>query len=58
MQKTGGGRKNRETECDAYGEDMVKATLLGAGWTLHHDAINLQVYRIARKSGMVNSMEV
>jgi hypothetical protein len=37
---------------------MVKATLLGAGWTLHHDAINLQDHWIARQSEMVSSMEV
>ena len=30
-QKAGGGREDRETECDAYGENLVKATLLGAG---------------------------
>ena len=57
-QKAGGGRKDRETECDAYGEKLVKATLPGAGWSLHHDAINIQVHRIARQSGMVSIMEV
>jgi hypothetical protein len=45
-------------ECDAYGENLVKATLPGAGWTLHHDDINIQVHRIARQSGIVSSMEV
>ena len=58
QQKVGGGRKDRETECDAYGENLVKATLPGAGCTLHHDAVNIQVHRIARQSGMVSSMEV
>ena len=57
-QKAGGGKKDRETECDAYGENPVKATLPGAGWTLHHDAINIQVHRIARQLRMVSSMEV
>jgi len=57
-QKEGGGKKDRETEYDTYGENLVKATLLGAGWTLHHDAINLQVHRIARQTGMVSNMEV
>ena len=57
-QKTGKGKKDRETECDAYGENLVKATLPRAGWTLYHDAINLQVHRIARQSGMVSIMEV
>jgi len=57
-QKAGGGRKDRETECDAYGENLVKATLPGAGWTLHHDAVNIQVHRLARQTGMVSNMEV
>ena len=48
----------RETECDAYGENLVKATLPGADRTLHHDAINLQIHRVARQSGMVSTMEV
>jgi hypothetical protein len=52
------GMNVRETECDAYGENLVKATLPGAEWTLHHDEINLQVHRVARQSGMVNTMEV
>ena len=32
-QKAGGGRKDRESECDAYGENLAKATLPEAGWT-------------------------
>jgi hypothetical protein len=51
-------QRQAETECDAYGENLVKATSHGAGWTLHHDAINLQVHRIVRQSGMVSNMEV
>jgi hypothetical protein len=35
------GKKIRKTERDAYGKTLVKATLHGTGWTLHHDAINL-----------------
>ncbi len=57
-QKTGGGKKDRETECDAYGENLVKAALPGAGWTLHHDAVNLQGHRIVIHIGMVSIMEV
>ena len=57
-QKAGIGKAMRETECDAYGENLVKATLPGAGWTLHHDAINLQVHRVATQSGMIGTMEV
>ena len=57
-QKAGRGKTVRETECDAFGENMVKVTLPGAGCTLHHDAINLQIHRVARKSGMVSTMEV
>jgi len=56
--KTGRGKTIRETECDAYGENLVKATLPGARWTLRHDTINLQVHRVARKTGLVSTMEV
>ncbi len=42
LQKSGrGGRQQRETKCDAYGENLVKATLPGGGWMYHHDGINL-----------------
>ena len=41
-QKVGRGISVRDTECDAYGENLVKASLPGVGWALHHDAINLQ----------------
>ncbi len=34
------GRRNRETECDVYGENMVKATLPSGGLTYHHNGIN------------------
>jgi hypothetical protein len=47
-----------EMECDAFGENLVKATLQGAGWTMYHDAINLQIHRVARQTGMVSTMEV
>ncbi len=47
-----------ETECDAYGENLIKATLPGARWALHHDAFNLQVHRIARQPGKTSPMEV
>ena len=52
------GRQSRETECDVFGENLVKATLLGGGWTYHHNGINLQLHRISRQSGMVSDMEV
>ncbi len=58
MQKSRRGMSVRETECDVFGENLVKATFPGAGWTLHHDAINLQIHRVARESGMVSTMEV
>lgn len=51
------GRQNRETECDVFGENLVKATLLGGGWTCHHNGVILQLHRIFRQSGMVNDME-
>ena len=35
------GKRTRETECDAYGENLVKATLPGGGWVYHHNGINL-----------------
>ena len=56
--KAGRGKDVRETESYAYGENLIKETLPGARWVLHHDAINLQVHRIARQSGMTSSMEV
>ena len=52
------GRRNRETECDEYGEKLVKATLPGGGWTYHHNGINLQLHKIFSHSGMCNDMEV
>jgi hypothetical protein len=59
LQKSGRrGRRSRETTCDAYGENLVKATLPGGGWTYHHDGINLQLHKIFRPSGMVSDMEV
>jgi hypothetical protein len=43
---------------DPYGENLVKATLPGGGWTYHHDGVNLQLHRIFRQSGMTSDMEV
>ena len=37
---------------------MVKAILLGLGWTYHHDKINNQVHEIIRQSGMASQIEV
>ena len=49
LQKSGRkGRRNRETECDVYGENLVKATLPGGGWSYHHNGINMQLHRIFR----------
>jgi len=52
------GRRSRENTCDAYGENLVKATLTGGGWTHLYDGINLQLHKIFRQSGMVSDMEV
>jgi len=41
IQKSGGNTPNRQTSCDAIGENLVKATLLGSRWTYHHNTINL-----------------
>ena len=42
LQKSGRrGKHPRETVCDPYGENLVKATLPGGGWTYHHNGINL-----------------
>jgi len=51
------GRQLRETLCDPYGENLVKATLPGGGSTCHHNGINLQLHRIFRQSGMTRDME-
>ncbi len=48
----------RETVCDQYGENLVKATLPGGGWTYHYNDVNLQLHKIFRQSGMYNDMEV
>ncbi len=59
LQKSGRrGRRNRETECDVYEKNLVKATLSGGGWTYHHNGINLQLHNIFRQSGMCIDMEV
>ena len=59
LQKLGkGGRSQRETICDAFGENLVKATLPGGGWTYHHDGINVQLHQIFRQAGMTSDMEV
>jgi len=59
LQKSGKrGGQQRETLCDPYGENLVKATLPGGGWTYHHNGINLQLHRIFRQSDMTSDMEV
>ena len=38
LQKSGRrGRRSKEIACDAYGENLVKATLPGGGWTYQGD---------------------
>ena len=54
----GGGRPDRQTLCDAYGENLAKATLPGSGWTYHHDSIILQIHKIARQSRLFNEREI
>ena len=59
LQKSGRrGRRNRETECDVHGENLVKATLPGGWWMYHHIGINLQLHKIFRQSDITNDMEV
>ncbi len=59
MQKSGRrGQQQREMRCDAYGENLVKATLPEGGWTYHHDGINLQLHKIFRQSSMTSDLEI
>jgi len=44
--------------CDVYDENLVKATLPGSGRTYHHDAINLQIHKIAQHACMTSDMEI
>ena len=57
-QKAGGRRPDRTVVCDPYGENLAKATLPGSGWTYHHDAINVQVCKIARQAGLTSDTEI
>ncbi len=51
LQKSGRkGKRSRETGCDVFGENLVKATLPGGGWTYHHNVINLQLHKIFIKN--------
>ncbi len=52
------GKRSRESGCDVFGENLVKATLPGGGWTYHHNGINLQLHKIFRQSGMCSDLEV
>jgi len=59
LQKSGRrGKQLRQIVCDPYGENLVKATLPGGGWTYHHNGINLQLHRSFRQSCMTSDMEV
>ena len=49
---------DRETTCDAYGENLVTTTLPVARWMNHHDGTNSQVHNMFRQLGMINDMEV
>ncbi len=45
LQKSGRkGKRTRETECDVYGENPVKATLPGGGWAYHHSSCKIWVF--------------
>jgi len=57
-QKVGGGRDEKKSLCDPFGENLVKATLSGSGWTYHHNEINGQIHRIIIQSSMVSQMEI
>jgi len=57
-QNAGEVRHVRHAICDAYGENLMKATIPGSGWVYHHDELNMQVQRIAKQPGMNNDMEV
>ena len=52
------GRRNRETGCDVYGENLVKATLPEGVWIYHHNGSNLQLHKIFRQSGICSDFEV
>ena len=56
--KSGGGREDNRVECDAYGENLAKATLPGSGWTCHHDAINNVIDKIIRQFGMESQLKI
>jgi hypothetical protein len=58
QQKSGGGREDRISTCDPFGENLVKATLLGSGWTYYHNEINSQIHMIIRQKGMVSQLEI
>ena len=58
QQKSGGGRDDKAALCDAYGENLVKATLPGSWWTYHHDEINRQIDKIIRQSSMASQLEI
>jgi hypothetical protein len=51
---SGGGREVRIITCDPFGENLVKATLPGAGWTYHPDEVKKQIHRMVRQSSTVN----
>ena len=57
-QKSGGGRHDGRIACDAYGENLAKATLHGSGWTYHRGAINNVIHEIVRKSRMESQLEI
>jgi hypothetical protein len=57
--RSGDNRLDIETRCDAYGENLVHATLLGFCWTYHHYAINIHLRKIARQFiGMANDTKI
>jgi hypothetical protein len=58
QRKARGGIDDMVVECDPYGESLVKASLLGLGWTYHHDEVNDQIHMIIEQYGMVSQIEI
>jgi hypothetical protein len=46
--KSGGGREGMISTYDPFGKNLVNATLLGSGWTYHHEEINNKIHKIIK----------
>jgi hypothetical protein len=44
--------------CNPFGGNLVKATLLGSGWTYHHEEINNEIHGIIKQYGKVSQLEI